>query len=421
MIDTSHAVPEPPGSDVVDRELHSDTTARPAAGDRLLSDSDFRDEASAWVSRLADTAYSIADAAWPGVAEGRAATPPHPTTARPPQTVASAHPSTPARSSLPIAAIVAGVVAVAVITVVAVPRMRALVAPSPVHGQLAVLSDTPARVSIDGTDRGPTPIEVALDPGPHAVRVSSGPDSETLTVMVTAGTREVHHVHAAPSKPVAAETGSLRITTREAGARIVLDGEFRGLTPMSFAALTPGVHHVAVVMRGGSVRRDVTIEADRTIDLELMPTAPAESAAVGGWLAVSSPFDVEIWDNGAFIGSSRTARVMLSPGSHSIDLVSPLLGFRDRRTVAVIAGQTVPLRLVAPQGTLSVNAMPWADVWVDGKKVGETPIGEIPLTIGSHDVLLRHPDLGERNVQSVVRVGEVTRVTQDLRKPNTRP
>ena len=112
---------------------------------------------------------------------------------------------------------------------------------------------------------------------------------------------------------------------------------------------------------------------------------------------------------------------MLNPGSHSIDVVSQLLGYRDHRTIAVTAGQNTSLRVAAPQGTLSVNATPWADVWVDGTRVGETPIGEIPLSIGSHDVLLRHPEFGERRVQSLVRVGEVTRVIQDLRQSGTRP
>jgi hypothetical protein len=417
MIDTTHGMPEPRVAVAGDRDLHSDTPAMPTAVRRTPSNDDVRDEASAWVSTFDDNSDAIANPTSPGDANEPAAAPRHPAAVPP-------HPAGRDRAALLIAVIIAGAVTVALIAVVAAPRMRPLVSASePARGQLAVLSDTPARVSIDGTDRGPTPIEVTLDAGPHAVRVSGGVEADSMTVVITAGGREVHHVHAvAPLAPVA-DTGTLRITTPEAGARIVLDGEFRGLTPMSFAALSPGVHHITVVTRGVSIRRDVTIEPQRTIDLELMPTAaaPTGSGGSGGWLVVSSPFDVEIWENGALIGSSRSARVMLSPGSHSIDVVSQLLGYRDHRTIVVTAGLTTPLRLVAPQGTLSVNATPWADVWVDGTKVGETPIGEIPLTIGSHDVLLRHPELGERHVQSVVRVGEVTRVTQDLRQRGTKP
>jgi len=223
--------------------------------------------------------------------------------------------------------------------------------------------------------------------------------------------------------PVAPATGNLRVTTPEPGARIVLDGEFRGLTPMLFASLSPGDHSVVVNKGALSVRRDLTIDADRTIELDLVPaaTSTAGSAVAGGWIDITSPFDVEIWEAGTLIGSSRTARLMLSAGSHSLDLVNQTLLYRERRSVEVAAGRTAALRLVAPHGTLSVNATPWADVWVDGTRVGETPLGNVSLPIGSHDVVLRHPNFAERHVQSVVRMGEVTRVALDLRAPATQP
>jgi hypothetical protein len=201
----------------------------------------------------------------------------------------------------------------------------------------------------------------------------------------------------------------------------VLDGEFRGLTPMLFASLTPGTHSVVVSKGALSVRREVAIAPDRTIELELVPSATNAPAAgdTGGWIDITSPFDVEIWEAGTLVGSTRTARLMLKPGTHSLDLVNETLLYRVRRSVDVAAGRTTALRITAPQGTLSVNAAPWADVWVDGSRVGETPLGDISVAIGSHDVVLRHPDFGERHVQSVVRVGEVTRVAIDLRKPAT--
>jgi hypothetical protein len=321
-----------------------------------------------------------------------------------------------------ISAGVAGTLAVALIAAVAIPRLSAFGSGAPVNGLVSIVSDQRARVSIDGKDRGAAPVDVTLEPGPHAVRVSSAQGTEVMTIAVTAGTHEVHHVHAMGSAPVgAAGTSSLRVTTPEPGARIVLDGEFRGLTPMLFASLTPGTHSVVVSKGALSVRREVAIAPDRTIELELVPSATNAPAAgdTGGWIDITSPFDVEIWEAGTLVGSTRTARLMLKPGTHSLDLVNETLLYRVRRSVDVAAGRTTALRITAPQGTLSVNAAPWADVWVDGSRVGETPLGDISVAIGSHDVVLRHPDFGERHVQSVVRVGEVTRVAIDLRKPAT--
>jgi len=149
-------------------------------------------------------------------------------------------------------------------------------------------------------------------------------------------------------------------------------------------------------------------------------TSTAGSPAAGR-VEITSPFDVEIWESGTLIGSSRTARLMLEPGTHALDLVNPALLYRGRRSVVVSAGRTTSLKIVAPQGTLSVNATPWADVWVDGSRVGETPLGEVAVPIGPHDIVLRHPDFAERHVQSIVRVGEVTRVAIDLRRQASQP
>ena len=36
------------------------------------------------------------------------------------------------------------------------------------------------------------------------------------------------------------------------------------------------------------------------------------------------------------------------------------------------------VKLDAPPGTLHINAVPWAEVWIDGERIGETPIGNLP-------------------------------------------
>ena len=39
-----------------------------------------------------------------------------------------------------------------------------------------------------------------------------------------------------------------------------------------------------------------------------------------------------------------------------------------------------PIKIEFPKGTIALNAVPWAEVWVDGEKVGETPIGNLSLS-----------------------------------------
>jgi serine/threonine-protein kinase len=69
-----------------------------------------------------------------------------------------------------------------------------------------------------------------------------------------------------------------------------------------------------------------------------------------------------------------------------------------------------------PNGTLSINAQPWAEVFVDGERVGETPIGNLSRRIGAHEVIFRHPELGERRELVMISVGKPSRIGVDLRK-----
>jgi hypothetical protein len=64
-----------------------------------------------------------------------------------------------------------------------------------------------------------------------------------------------------------------------------------------------------------------------------------------------------------------------------------------------------------PEGLLQVNAEPGAEVWVEGERVGVAPIAAVPVQIGTREIVVRHPDLGERRETVEVRYGRTTVVT----------
>ena len=66
--------------------------------------------------------------------------------------------------------------------------------------------------------------------------------------------------------------------------------------------------------------------------------------------------------------------------------------------------------------SISVNARPWADVFLDGDNVGQTPIANLPVSIGSHEMVFRHPQLGERKQTVSVSVNGPNRIAVDLTK-----
>jgi serine/threonine-protein kinase len=62
-----------------------------------------------------------------------------------------------------------------------------------------------------------------------------------------------------------------------------------------------------------------------------------------------------------------------------------------------------------------VNATPWAEVWIDGRSLGETPLANVEVPVGEHELVFRHPDLGERRQRVVVRADAVALASATFR------
>jgi serine/threonine-protein kinase len=68
----------------------------------------------------------------------------------------------------------------------------------------------------------------------------------------------------------------------------------------------------------------------------------------------------------------------------------------------------------AGEGTLRLMVRPWAEVAVDGKPVGTTPMRPIQLAAGTHTIRLTHPDFPPVVKKVVVRAGQMSRLEVDL-------
>jgi hypothetical protein len=85
--------------------------------------------------------------------------------------------------------------------------------------------------------------------------------------------------------------------------------------------------------------------------------------------------------------------------------------FRTTVSVQIARGKTAATTITLPTGLLSINALPWAEVSLDGQAVGTTPLANLSVQIGRHEIVWRHPTLGERRqtvsitAQTLVRIG----------------
>jgi hypothetical protein len=146
------------------------------------------------------------------------------------------------------------------------------------------------------------------------------------------------------------------------------------------------------------------------------PPPAAPPAVREGRIAVTAPLPVFIIEKGYQLGVSPGNGISLPAGRHDIELVNESIGYRETRPVDVIAGKTVSIVVNLPPGNVSFNAIPWAEVWADGQKIGETPVANLAMTAGPHEVSFRHPQLGERRLTVVVTVSGPLRVSMDMRK-----
>ncbi|HEV8393810.1 MAG TPA: PEGA domain-containing protein [Vicinamibacterales bacterium] len=269
-------------------------------------------------------------------------------------------------------------------------------------------------VFIDGSSRGNTPLTVTLSPGAHVVELVTDTDRRKVPVTMKAGTHMSHFIEMPKSQ---AGVGDLMVRTDPAKAAVTVDGKPYGRSPVTVKGLTAGTHRVTLENESGTFNDNVVIEAGATASL-VVPMGKPQAAAganLSGWIAIAAPADLQVFEGGRLVGSSRSDRIMVAVGRHDLEMVNEALGYRSTKTVDVGPGQVATVRPEWPKGSLAVNALPWAEVSIDGERAGETPIGSVSVPIGTHEIVFRHPDLGERKTTATVTTGAATRVSMDMR------
>jgi hypothetical protein len=275
-----------------------------------------------------------------------------------------------------------------------------------------------AGVIIDGQPRGVTPLSLDLSAGDHVVEVASATDRRRIPVTIKAGSQVSQFLEMSGQAPAAAtaEASELRVRTEPIGAAVTVDGRYVGRSPVSVSDLAPGQHTVVMKHDAGTVTEQVLIEPGKAASLFVPLSVRPGGVGAAGWISVSgAEADVQLFENGRLLGSSRIDRIMLPVGRHELDIVNEPLGYQERRTIQVSAGQVTSINLKWPTGGLSINAVPWAQAFVDESPVGETPIANIQVPIGEHEITFRHPQFGERRATVTVVAGQTAKVGVEMR------
>ena len=286
--------------------------------------------------------------------------------------------------------------------------------PVPAAMGTAVINSLPqgAAIFIDGIAQGTTPSKIPVPAGPHTLELKLEGVTRSLELNVEPASTASHYIElASPAAAPVASVGRLEVASNPPGAQVMLDGSAKGRTPLTLNDVHPGEHTVAISNGSETVNRKVSVAPGNTASVFASLGTPNSAA---GWVAFKTTVALQIFEGKRLVGTTAAERLMLPAGPHELELVNTELEFRRALNVQVGAGTTVNPAVELPTGSLSINALPWAEVTIDGRSVGTTPLGNLPLRIGSYEIVWRHPQLGERRRTVTVPATTPVRVGVDL-------
>ncbi|MBO7483341.1 MAG: PEGA domain-containing protein [Kiritimatiellae bacterium] len=228
------------------------------------------------------------------------------------------------------------------------------------------------------------------------------------------------------------DSGEVSISSDPAGARVVVDGIERGVTPLVMGGVSRGRMRVRLSHPGyRDVTRELNVSPGDSLTLDVaMEEIPGEINIT------SVPLGARIYVDGVACGKAPVFLDGVKPGRHVV--LAQLDGYTDvEKTVTVVRGEKVneEMRLASNLGRLEVRTSPvGASVLIDGRLRGTTTataddasksdrlmIGG--LVAGEHSLLVRCHGYAESERKFTIEPNRGTSVEVRLRRvfsPNVR-
>ena len=309
------------------------------------------------------------------------------------------------------------------------------------RGSISVIS-SPAGATVyvdDALKSGLTPMTITdVTAGSYTIRVTkAGYTEKSQAVVVYEGQTSTVTLTLSQSQ----SGGGLSVTTVPSGATVYVDGTVYGVTPLTNVQLTTGQHALKLMMTG-YVDYDATftITTGQTTPLTLNLVPSSNPSGKGSLQISSTPSDAAIFIDGVLQGPTPKTISGLSAGSHAVRVTKT--GYVDySASITVIGGQTLPLKLnLVPRtqptgstspttpsqpggvGTIAVESSPpGANVYLDGKPSGTTPVTIPDVNAGSHALLLTMQGYSDASKSIDVAAGSQNQVSMDLHAGSTIP
>lgn len=267
-----------------------------------------------------------------------------------------------------------------------------------------------ARVYVDGRELDQrTPVRIGdLTPGTYQVRVERGQRYvpwETAVTVVSGRIREL------PLAQLALRSATIKFRSRPSGAAVTL---VRGSERRSIGS-TPTNADVEIVGAPWTVEMEREGYAPWTSELHA-PLGREEFELVASLVpgdavppATNSPAASRNRGTGALRRSDRPRVERAVPSQSSRPRQQNRT--RPQQPAPPVVADMAPAQPAGRgNGTLQVNSIPWAQVFVDGRLIGNTPQMNLQLSPGIHAVMLVNPDFSiQKSFAVEIEAGRTTR------------
>lgn len=255
-----------------------------------------------------------------------------------------------------------------------------------------VTSPAGATVAVDNKVVGTTPIEgIKCNRGKHTITISKE-GYETITKTENFGASPVVLNHTLQEKNLTPST--LYVISKPEGAKVIIDGESVGLTPLNGHRIAKGYHQI-LLAKPGYDTLDVSeqiLSDSKMIDKALVKTQVKQSLLY----VYTHPEGATVRIDTTKVGASPVIRYATPQGKHSLSI--EMEGYEPFTLDTIVGSQpcivdvNLKLKEVMP-ALLSIGTDPMdAEVYLNDSLIGKTPLLELPVQPGQYNVSVKMKD-----------------------------
>lgn len=169
-----------------------------------------------------------------------------------------------------------------------------------------------------------------------------------------------------------------------------------------------------------SVMKKLKRGARESIEISLMKIKKVKKvnkvkkSSKPGKLNIMTLKDLSIYIDGKKEGEGSIS-IFLAPGNHRIKLVSKSKMINYKTSIRVESNKETTKTIMLKKGKLSLSVKPWANIYINGKKIGQTPIPPKVLYEGTYKVVLKNPKYSSFSKTIKIKSGKTTLIMKDLK------